>query len=419
MLEIRLRFGPRGSAWDFRHHRAVRAVELGGALSRSRLWGLQRQRALADGTTGLAPGWRVRAFADLLRAWPGDGRLDVLEVGAASIRPALALLEAAGEGIRCVVTTDHPDALATWRGDPSVRALERAGRLVLGAWDLLSERAPTLDGELEGDRLAVISHGYLGWLPVDLLRIAGGALSEGMIELSSATSVPDPPRPADVDRLRVRVSWRDGAPHHDDPRLGALVAGYGETLDGVVVQIPVGAVAALDRIRALGAGPTLVLAAEEGDATLADLARATPADGLSLRVNLHALATVADVGWVGRPRDGDTVAALAFGVEQDIEAPFRARFGAPDTVASVAEAWGDVLATRDLRAVSAVTPEALEALSRASAHERAALADALTASVNELTRLLDDPTPLARLLQALHALDRPEEAARLAHLLRP
>lgn len=232
MLTFRIRFGTE-NPWGIRNRAPVRAVELGGPLSRSRLWALARGYALLHGAPGPRPE-AVHAFASEAAAWD----------------PAATVLQ--------------------WDPDDPPDAPEGA--------------------------FAVACHDLLGWLPADLYRISeDGRVEEGLVLLSAPTSVADPPGPADLPRLQLDFTWRPAAdPQYRDPRLRGLLERWAGERRGETVLLPVGALAFLDRVQAMGAG--LVLADERA---------ADDSDpGLEPALDVEGLAQLVPLLWI---RDGDRV----------------------------------------------------------------------------------------------------------------
>jgi len=423
MLQIRLRFNQREDPWGFQHRAAVRAVELGVPLSVSRLWDLRRRAGGTDSEERAAPAALAHAFAAVAGAWASEVRagadplalIDVLEIGADSPEPALAFLEAAPSGLRYLLTSDDGEAVGSWGRLPAVIEAVDRGALVLGRWDPLHEAAPDLDAPLTGGPLVVVSQGYLGWVPSDLFAFEDGVVRELLVELSAPTRVPDPPRPKDLPRLALQVSWRRWElPPGGDPRVQALADRYARTLDGRVLPIPVGALRVRYRLAVL-APTVLLLCAEDGSEDPTALAGSRDVGTLDVEVNLDALAEACDGALHGRPRGDVAVAALWLGDTPEARpattAAFRAALGTPGLPASVSETWAEVLRTADPAAVARVPEEALTALAAASPSERADLGAALGTAWDRLAALAGDPTLPLRLGDALRATGRTDEAA--------
>ncbi len=221
----------------------------------------------------------------LEEAGAGAERAYVVELGAATGRFAhlvLASLEAlrgalggAAPAPRSVLTDLAEATGAGWRDHPRLRERARAGELDRACFDVLDDQPLTLlDGgealtrETTAAPVVVIANYVLDSLPCDVFRARDGRLEEG-------SPVLDRPLVASAGQqiAPLRFEYAPAAsPPYDDARLAELCAGYAAAFTDTAFTVPVGAARCLRRLRALTAGPLLVLAADKGYVDEAELA---------------------------------------------------------------------------------------------------------------------------------------------------
>jgi hypothetical protein len=381
MFNIRVRMGgPDGGPGVYLA--AVRMLEPGVPLSRSRLWDLAAGSD-ASAPAAFAPGIAAAA-ARFCAAHP---EALVLELGAGDGAFTRALLAALPPSTR-VVATD-PDAERANRLARALRSDVKSGRLDVARYDVRREPnvAPITPGSavLQGGTAAVlvVSHGLLGALPADLLRFRDGRIAEALVFLTSPMSVPDPPRPQHLPKLELRWEWRaTDDRRYVDRRLNAALSELVVDLDDAVVPIPVGAIAAVDRLAALSTGPFAILGVEGvlADATVLDRVP-PPEDRLALPLLWPAVARAGDRSAL-RAHGDHTVVALGRGVEVadlvDVE----------PIVAPIADARDGWSTLRDALAAGHGAPDTLVGLD-VDATDTPADAEALRAALLDARRRLD------------------------------
>lgn len=299
-------------------------VEDGVRLSDSRLWRLQRaffvaQDPLAWGH-GRVPSYvtsnafAARAVARVVAAFVEDcaaGRLGaidprepihVIELGAGSGRFAFNLLrelearsaDAAWGGlrVRVVVTDLHEAPVAALRANPRLARFVASGLLDFAVLDAEAPDAFRLRGE---NPVVAIGNYVLDGIPADAFEVHEGALHESLLHLECPKGV-DADDPAALGRFLTSFS-RGAATRapYGDAELDSLVASLAARMTDGHFLFPVAALRLAGRLRALGSGRLLLLAADRGHVHEAALVALEPPliarhGSVSLDVNFHALA---------------------------------------------------------------------------------------------------------------------------------
>ncbi len=223
----------------------------------------------------------------------GAGRL-----GFHAIRALRAAVELRAMGWQPIyVMTDLAEAtVAWWQAHPWLAPLARAGLLDFARYDAASDDAIALrvSGhrlavDAPADELVVIANYVFDSLPHDVFEATDGALREWLVADDELARAPG----ADVGWApRGWTSTPITTPRYADPIHAAILADYRGQRG--CFAIPIGALTALDRLRALTRGPLLLLSADKGAVTLADaLDRDLPTvvehGSVSMSVNYHAI----------------------------------------------------------------------------------------------------------------------------------
>lgn len=346
-------------------------------MSRSRLWTEQRAYFEAQGpdawATGAVPHQVTcspamgRALAEVIVGFAADRArasgagaprtLHVIELGAGSgrlgfqvVRALRAATELAALGWRVVyVLTDLAEAtVAWWQRHPWLAPLVAAGLLDFARFDVAAddEIALRVSGrrlapDAPADELVAIANYVFDSLPVDVFERTDGGLREWEVADAPRAYTPGAPLAwGDVAWRAVPVARR---------RYAAAV--HQRVLDGYrdargTFTMPAGALAALDRVRALARGPLLVLSADKGGTALEDAVGAERPDvvhhgSVSIDVNYHAIGAwaVAHGGtWMHADHHGGSLELCAFvlgaggaaAVPQTLSAFARATWRGPD-----------------------------------------------------------------------------------------
>lgn len=223
------------------------------------------------------------------------------------IRGLLGLCAQAGAAPSSVfryVLTDAAEAnIAAWRCHPRFSAWIDAGLLDMARFDAMADAGMTLrvgggclvPGSL-AEPIIVIANYLFDSLPQELYHVSHGRARRCLLTL---TLDGDPGRldaAGQIARMQHEYGYEERAatPQGHDPALVALMNGYRASLTDAHVLVPAAAWRCLQHLGALSRSGMLLLAADKGAATLADLDRQPLPDiethgSVSLPVNIHAL----------------------------------------------------------------------------------------------------------------------------------
>lgn len=292
-------------------------------LSASHLWDTQRAYFEAQGPRAWASGavpsyvtnhsYLARSYAEVIAGFAASGPaapealrpLYIVELGAGAGRLGHGLaralrgfpeLAAAGWRPVYVLTDVARSNLAWWREHPALQPLLAAGLVDLACFDverddqLVLERSGRVLSPAEpAGRLVVIANYVFDSVRHDAFAGDGHTLRE--LEVDDRGVVGDAAgfRAAE---LRYRAVDLDLDRRYPDPVWRQVLAGY----QGLVgsFAFPSGALAGLDRLRALSAGPMLVISADKGGSRLDDVVvtdgpGAAVHGSVSFAVNYHAI----------------------------------------------------------------------------------------------------------------------------------
>jgi hypothetical protein len=282
-------------------------------LSESALWNHQR-RFYEDGVAGIwgtatvphgitgnprIANTYARLAVRFLHSVPvTDEVLHVVELGGGSGRFAYLFVRqlqqlAPGLRFRYVVTDFSADRVAAWSAHPSYQPLVEAGLLDfavldadrLGSMELTVSGRTIGPGSLRGPVVGIANYVF------DTLRHDAYAVRAGEL-LESRVAVPTRRDEA----VLSGIEWDTGPCGPLPEPLAPVLEHYRETLDDTAVLVPVGGLACLDFLAGLTSGPSCVLVADKGHASLLELcSNAEPAvvphgAGFSLMVNFDCLA---------------------------------------------------------------------------------------------------------------------------------
>jgi hypothetical protein len=332
-------------------------------LSRSRLWTLQRQFFETAGVGAWARGVvpyqatnnpvLARAFVDAVLAWTRDfaraalllrgEALHVVELGAGAgrfgylfVRTLLSMVEAAAlpaPPVRYVLTDFVQANVDAWRRHPRLRPLLARGLLDVARFDVeQDEEIVLMESGLRLGReprpLVVVANYVFDSLPADAFEVSKGELRELHVALHATRPEPEPLDPSVLSRFAVSHEGRPvRGSHYASQALDRILDAYGARLPSGAFLLPCGAIACVERLRAMAGGePLVVLAADKGyvdEAQLAGLREpAIAAHGsVSLMVNFHALGLYAEGAGgtaLRAPSDPDDLVrfGLAFGLSE-------------------------------------------------------------------------------------------------------
>lgn len=319
-------------------------------LSASRLWRQQRDYFEAQGPLAWATGTvphqvtcspdMARAIAEVVIGFATDRAhaaghrtlrpLHLVELGAGAgrlgyhiVRFLRDAVDLAALGWRPVyVLTDLAEATVTWwQSHPWLAPFVQAGLLDFARYDVTADDAielrvsgRRLSAAQPTDALVVIANYVFDGLPHDAFEAEDGALHEWLVADDDSAYGGD------------EVTW-EGAGWQRTPVRGPRYADpvHQQVLDAHrglrgIFSLPSGALAALDRVRALSRGPLLVLSADKGavDAATAvspDLPAIVRHGSISMDVNYHAIGlwTLAHGGtWMHADHRGRALEVCAF-----------------------------------------------------------------------------------------------------------
>lgn len=355
-------------------------------LSASALW--QRQRAYFEAqgprawSTGAVPHYvtsnpeMARALAEVAIGFatdrarglaPPDGLrpLYLLELGAGAgrlgfhlTRVLAASVELAALGWRPVYVLSDlaEETVAWWQTRPGLAALASAGLLDFARFDVerddavvLRRSGVRLDRANPAGELIVIANYVFDSLPHDVFEDVGGELREWMVAEPDDAPAPGAPIERAAAAWSMRVAPR---PRYRDPVHERVLDQYRDRRG--CFTVPGGALAALDRVRGLCAGPMLVLSADKGDVALDDVVGEVAPHiachgSVSMAVNYHAIGawTRAHGGtWMHADHHGRALETCAFVLG-----------------AGGARAWSSTVAAFD-RAIARRSPDDFHALKR-------------------------------------------------------
>ena len=227
--------------------------------------------------------------ADCRRAGLADGgeTIDVIELGSGSGRFAhrflidfLTYIGRLGLAARYIATDFAPATLGFLAGHPALARWLSDGTLVLGRFDapagpLLGYPDEPPPREAAAAPLIVIANYVWDGLPQDCFVVTDGGLQENRLELSLPLAVPEDEAHLALDRARTRwVPCPAPRPYYADPELESLLDRHVALPEGTAFLIPTAALAALATLLDLSRGATLVLSADRGMLSEAQLAGA-------------------------------------------------------------------------------------------------------------------------------------------------
>lgn len=214
-----------------------------------------------------------------------DRPFPVIEMGAGSggfgYRLALALA-----GLRrdldltdlrlAQVMSDLAEAnVEAWRRQAGLGPLLAAGEVEAARFDVLAGTAVGPIGREAVNPPVFLANYLFDSLPMDLFKVSGGKLYEGLVSLSG---LPETDEPVDLQAVGMDWTYRPARPdYYGDADLDATLAdclGHGE--DDYWVLFPVGAMRCLRNLRDLVPGPMLVVAADLGTTRFPAFAPAEP-----------------------------------------------------------------------------------------------------------------------------------------------
>lgn len=215
-----------------------------------------------------------------------EGRpFPVVELGAGSggfgYRLALALgslqrdLDLGSLGLAQVIS-DLADAnLESWRRQPGLGRLLAAGEVEAARFDVLAGTGVGPIGRAPVNPPVFLANYLFDSLPMDLFRVSGGALQEGLLSLDG---LPDGEAPADLQAVGMSWTYRPARrDYYGDADIDAVLADCVIASDeDYWVLFPVGAMYALRNLRALVEEPMLLIAADLGTTRFPSFAAAEP-----------------------------------------------------------------------------------------------------------------------------------------------
>lgn len=293
-------------------------------LSESQLWATQRAYFEAQGPRAWASGavpsyvtnhtYLARAYAEVIAGFAVSGAgapealrpLYLVELGAGAgrlghgiVRALRSFPELAAAGWRPVyVLTDVSRAnLAWWRDHPALRPLFDAGLLDLAHFDVerdhqlvLERSGRVLSPQQPAGRLVVIANYVFDSVRHDAFVADDDGLAELLVDDRGVIGDADGFRAAE---LRYRAVEVEPARRYADPVWARVLDGYRDQVRGAF-GFPSGALAGLDRLRALTVGPMLVISADKGGSRLDEVVvdggpGAAVHGSVSFAVNYHAI----------------------------------------------------------------------------------------------------------------------------------
>lgn len=203
-----------------------------------------------------------------------EGRpFPVVEMGAGSgafgYRLALALaglrrdLDLSWLDLAQVISDLAESNLEAWRRQSGLGPLLSAGGVEAARFDVLAGKAVGPIGRGPVNPPVFLANYLFDSLPMDLFRVSGGRLQEGLLSLKG---LPEGDAAADLQGVRMSWSYRPARPdYYGDPDIDAVLAECVTTANEEYwVLFPVGAMRCLRNLRALVEGPMLMIAADLG-----------------------------------------------------------------------------------------------------------------------------------------------------------
>jgi hypothetical protein len=215
-----------------------------------------------------------------------EGRpFPVVELGAGSggfgYRLALAMaglqrdLDLGSLGLVQVISDLAQSNLEAWRRQSGLGRLLTVGGVEAARFDVLggTEVGPVGRGPV--DPPVFLANYLFDSLPMDLFRVSGGRLQEGLVSLEG---LPRDEAPADLQRVRTAWTYRPARPdYYGDPDIDAVLADCVVASDeDYWVLFPVGAMRCLRNLHVLVEGPMLVIAADLGTTRFPSFTSAEP-----------------------------------------------------------------------------------------------------------------------------------------------
>ena len=316
-------------------------LETGSRLSASMLWQLQRdvynQQGVQAWSSGAVPQsittspFTARAYARVVLGFlrdidaqvDGSQPVYILELGAGSGRFGFRFIKHLSRMLeRCslrhksfvYIMTDVSSSMVDyWQTHPNLRPLAASGVLDFTVFDAahpaeirLNRAGVVLRPETLANPMLVLANYLFDSIPQDCFSVRDGMLFENLVTIrspSASTAEPTSPEPASLS-LSGQAPLRDlqvsleshPAPseYYADPALDAILDGYRQRLDNVIVLFPIDGLRCMRFFHDLATRGVLFVIGDIGTAREIDLTEQT-AGGISadsnfwLSVNFHAL----------------------------------------------------------------------------------------------------------------------------------
>ncbi len=307
-------------------------LEAGVRLSASILWQLQRevynQQGVQAWSSGAVPqsittsAFTARAYARLVLGYlrdiqpqlDGSQPVHILELGGGSGRFGYRFIEHLSRLLQhsalqhqsfVYVMTDVTSMVDYWQTHPMLRPLVESGVLDFAAFDAahpadirLINSGRLLRAEELANPMVVVANYLFDSIPQDCFSVRDGMLYENLVTIRS----PSPPasQSASISAQPLRdlqvslESQPTRADYYAEPVLDAILDGYRQRLDNVIVLFPIDGMRCLQFFQRLAPRGVLFVIGDIGTAREADLTEQT-AGGIStdsnfwLSVNFHAL----------------------------------------------------------------------------------------------------------------------------------
>jgi tetratricopeptide (TPR) repeat protein len=318
---------------DSDHAQTGYVLEAGVRLSASRLWQLQRdvynQQGVEAWSSGTVPQsittspFTARAYARVVLGYlrdidirvDGSQPVHILELGGGSgrfgfrfIKHLSRLLEQCSlQHKRFVyIMTDVTTMVDYWQTHPMLRPLVESGVLDFSVFDAahpseirLINSGKVMRAEELVNPMVVVANYLFDSIPQDCFSVSDGALYENLVTIRSPTSPEGPERTSNSAQplrdLQVSLeSHPTRADYYAEPAFDAILDGYRQRLDTIIVLFPIDGMRCLRFFQRLATHGILFIIGDIGTARELDLTEQT-AGGISadsnfwLSVNFHAL----------------------------------------------------------------------------------------------------------------------------------
>ena len=306
----------------------------------------------------MAAAW-LAVITGYLRDQRAAGALDpsqplyIVDVGAGSGRFAFHFLSRLVQDLpppfvdlawTYVITDGFDSNVSALRAHPAWRPFLEAGRLEFCVFDPLeSAELLTYNEKIfignsgAANPVIYVANYFFDGLPAEALRFTDQqGVARGMVSLYSTRPEADPTDPEILARSALLYDFEpleeSGGPFAEDPVIADLIGEYQQQRLRTHLLLPTASFTALERLAVLAPRGMLLLSADKGYHSLADLDQ-NPEPGvsvhgsLSLMVNYHALAFYAGrvhralVRFGDRDRSGLCCAAFLFPVRDQLEPP--------------------------------------------------------------------------------------------------